>query len=340
MLTAAPLPACRVLRCADEESRKKLGAFLVQAQLQGSVNSSAMFLTAAAQNLLCMKLAAEMGVLVASPWVTWFKAAVVPAVVGLLLTPLLMYKLFTPEIKDTPEAPKVGLGPGVLCEPGGRGSGGRVGAGVLSTHLATTKRHVFRSRPSPLPPQLAAERLAKMGPMSRNEKIMLSTMGAAVCLWVAGDALGITPVTTAMMGLCVLLLTGVLQWRECLAYPAAWDTLFWFAGGSRCPEACPGAGGRASARTRPAHLMLTPGPRRAVLVGMSGQLNSLGVINHFASGERDSRASNAHLVGRRGGARLARRRPTVVPLRVPHTLQPWATSSWPPRWAGLRCLGC
>lgn len=45
-----------------------------------------------------------------------------------------------------------------------------------------------------------------------------------------GDAIGISAVTTAMMGLCVLLSTGVLQWKECLAYPAAWDTLFWFAG--------------------------------------------------------------------------------------------------------------
>lgn len=44
------------------------------------------------------------------------------------------------------------------------------------------------------------------------------------------DALGISAVVTAMMGLCVLLLTGVLQWKECLGYPAAWDTLTWFAG--------------------------------------------------------------------------------------------------------------
>ena len=94
-----------------------------------------------------------------------------------------------------------------------------------------------------------------MGPMSRDEKIMLGTMGAAVCLWVAGDALGISPVTTAMMGLCVLLLTGVLQWRECLAYPAAWDTLFWFAGEVVWP---PGARGGA----RPASL---PFCHRAVL---------------------------------------------------------------------------
>lgn len=35
------------------------------------------------------------------------QASIVPAAAGLLLTPLLMYKLFAPEIKDTPEAPKV-----------------------------------------------------------------------------------------------------------------------------------------------------------------------------------------------------------------------------------------
>jgi di/tricarboxylate transporter len=61
-------------------------------QFQGSVNSSAMFLTAAAQNLLCMKLATELGVVIPSPWLTWFKAAVLPAALGLLITPFLLYK--------------------------------------------------------------------------------------------------------------------------------------------------------------------------------------------------------------------------------------------------------
>jgi DASS family divalent anion:Na+ symporter len=186
----------------NDPSRKELGAFLVNTQFQGSVNSSAMFLTAAAQNLLCMKLAVELGVAVPGTWVTWFKAAVVPALLGLLVTPLLMYKIFPPAIKSTPEAPA-----------------------------------------------LAAQRLEKMGPMSRDEKIMLGTMASAVGLWVLGDVVGISAVTTAMMGLSFLLLTGVLNWRDCLTYPAAWDTLFWF----------------------------------AVLVGMSGQLNSLGVISHFAN---------------------------------------------------------
>ena len=36
-------------------------------------------------------------------------------------------------------------------------------------------------------------------------------------------------VLAAMLGLSILLLTGVLTWKECLEYAAAWDTLFWFA---------------------------------------------------------------------------------------------------------------
>ena len=75
------------------ESAGKLGKFLVQAQFQGSVHTSALFLTAAAQNLLCLKLATEMGVVISSPWVTWLKGAFAPALVGLLVTPFIMYKV-------------------------------------------------------------------------------------------------------------------------------------------------------------------------------------------------------------------------------------------------------
>ena len=84
---------------------RRLGAFLIQAQLQASAHSSAMFMTAAAQNMLSLKLAGEAGVVLAGPWLLWFKASCVPALVGLLATPLLVYYLYPPEIKETPEAP-------------------------------------------------------------------------------------------------------------------------------------------------------------------------------------------------------------------------------------------
>lgn len=81
------------LPAAGTESAGKLGKFLVLAQFQGSVHSSALFLTAAAQNLLCLKLATEMGVVISSPWVTWVKGALAPALVGMLVTPFLIYKV-------------------------------------------------------------------------------------------------------------------------------------------------------------------------------------------------------------------------------------------------------
>lgn len=46
---------------AETGNRKKMGAFLMQSQLQQSSYSSALFLTSGAQNLLCLNLAAELG---------------------------------------------------------------------------------------------------------------------------------------------------------------------------------------------------------------------------------------------------------------------------------------
>lgn len=53
---------------------------------------------------------------------------------------------------------------------------------------------------TPEAPTAAAERLKKMGPMSRDEQIMLATMGFAVVLWVTGDAIGVSSVVAAMLG--------------------------------------------------------------------------------------------------------------------------------------------
>ncbi|XP_009380879.2 dicarboxylate transporter 2.1, chloroplastic [Musa acuminata AAA Group] len=88
-----------------DQSAGKLGSYLIMSQLQSAGNSSALFLTAAAQNLLCLKLAEELGVRISSPWVSWFKAASLPAIVSLLATPVILYKLFPPQVKDTPDAP-------------------------------------------------------------------------------------------------------------------------------------------------------------------------------------------------------------------------------------------
>ncbi|XP_074578555.1 dicarboxylate transporter 2.1, chloroplastic-like [Curcuma longa] len=165
-----------------DSSASRLGSYLIMSQFQCSSNSSALFLTAAAQNLLCLKLAEELGVNIASPWVSWFKAASLPALVSLLVSPYILYKIFPPEIKDTPEAPA----------------------------LATMK-------------------LEQMGPLTKNERVMICAMILAISLWVFGDVFGIPSVVSAMLGLSILLLFGVLEWDDCLNEKSAWDTLAWFA---------------------------------------------------------------------------------------------------------------
>lgn len=77
--------------------------------------------------------------MVLNPWVSWFKAASLPAIISLLATPLVLYKLYPPEIKDTPDAPAI-----------------------------------------------AAKKLANMGPVTRNEWVMVGTMILAVSLWIFG----------------------------------------------------------------------------------------------------------------------------------------------------------
>lgn len=82
---------------------------------------------------------------------------------------------------------------------------------------------------TPDAPKAAAARLEAMGPMTLPQKVMASTLGGAVVLWMFGDLLGVSAVVAAMMGLTVLLTTGVLEWDDCLGYKPAWDTLTWCA---------------------------------------------------------------------------------------------------------------
>jgi divalent anion:Na+ symporter, DASS family len=78
---------------------RKMGAFLMQAAFQGNVITSGMFLTAMAANPLAAKLAGQMHIDVS--WGEWALAAMVPGIASLLLVPLLLYKVYPPEIKET-----------------------------------------------------------------------------------------------------------------------------------------------------------------------------------------------------------------------------------------------
>jgi len=89
----------------DDGTARKLGAFLVMSSFQGTVVTSAMFLTAMAANPLAVQLAADAGVEIS--WAGWAAAGLVPGLISLALIPWLLYLLYPPEIRETPEATEI-----------------------------------------------------------------------------------------------------------------------------------------------------------------------------------------------------------------------------------------
>lgn len=89
----------------DGKSARRIGAFLIFTSFQGIVISSALFLTAMAANPLAAEIAAGFGVEIS--WGMWALAASVPGLVSLLVVPYLIYRMYPPEVKETPGATKL-----------------------------------------------------------------------------------------------------------------------------------------------------------------------------------------------------------------------------------------
>ncbi|WP_172279870.1 anion permease [Chryseobacterium sp. LAM-KRS1] len=162
------------------ETHRKLGAFLTLNSYYMNLIASSMFLTGTASNPMCQKFAANLGINIT--WMSWAAAGFLPGLVAFFVVPLVLYKLYPPELKKTGDAPK-----------------------------------------------MAAQKLKDMGPISRNEWLMLLAFFILLALWIFGGALSIDATTTAFIGLTLLLLTSVLTWEDIKSEKGAWDTIVWFA---------------------------------------------------------------------------------------------------------------
>lgn len=77
---------------------------------------------------------------------------------------------------------------------------------------------------------LASDRLRSMGPLSPGERGMLLVFSVVLVLWIAGDWLAISPTTAALVGVALLLLVRVLDWRDIVDERSGWDVFIWFGG--------------------------------------------------------------------------------------------------------------
>jgi len=87
---------------AGDGTERKIGSFLTLTAYQVNCITSAMFLTAMAANPLAQKLAGELKINIT--WGGWALAAIIPGLLSLIIVPWVIYKLYPPEVKETPNA--------------------------------------------------------------------------------------------------------------------------------------------------------------------------------------------------------------------------------------------
>ncbi len=83
-------------------TQRKIGAYLTLTVYQGTLITSSMFLTAMVANPLAAELAGDLGVEIS--WGMWALAALVPGVLSLIAIPAMLYRVYPPEIRQTPGA--------------------------------------------------------------------------------------------------------------------------------------------------------------------------------------------------------------------------------------------
>lgn len=110
---------------------------------------------------------------------------------------------------------------------------GGVVPGILSLLLVVYL--IYRIYPpeithTPRATQLAREELARMGPMSRPERIMLAVFVLVAGLWITTAWHHLPYTVVALFGVSALLLTNVLSWDDVLSDRSAWDTFIWYGG--------------------------------------------------------------------------------------------------------------
>ena len=166
----------------DDGTAGRLGTFLMNLLYQCEVILCATFLTGQASNVIIAGFAAKQANIDLN-YSIWFISAIVPALVSLTVIPLMIYKFFPPEVKETPNA-------------------------VTFAH----------------------DELVKLGPLKREEKILLVVFIVVVLLWITAKLHGIDATVIALLGIAFLLITQVLEWSDVINERHAWEVFIWYGG--------------------------------------------------------------------------------------------------------------
>jgi DASS family divalent anion:Na+ symporter len=90
---------------------------------------------------------------------------------------------------------------------------------------------------TPRASEMASVELKAMGPMKWSEWLMLLVFLFVAILWMTSKLHGIDYAAVALLGISVLLITGVLDWEDLISEKAAWGVFIWYGGLLRMAEA-------------------------------------------------------------------------------------------------------
>jgi DASS family divalent anion:Na+ symporter len=163
-----------------DDSRRRVGMFLMFSGIVSLSLSSALWLTAMVANPLGTEIARTFGIDIG--FGSWLVASSVPTLAGMALMPLLLYWTIAPELTATPEAPAA-----------------------------------------------ARRALTALGPLTRDEKIVLAAFVGMVALWASAATLKLDSTAVAFLGLGILLASGVLTLQDIAKEGDVLATFIWFA---------------------------------------------------------------------------------------------------------------
>jgi DASS family divalent anion:Na+ symporter len=81
---------------------------------------------------------------------------------------------------------------------------------------------------NPKAKEYSQEQLKILGKLKPKEWVMFAVFILLIVLWIFGKYIGITATLAAFIGLVILLVTGILDWKDLTQEGGAWDTLIWF----------------------------------------------------------------------------------------------------------------
>ena len=160
----------------NDPSARKFGGYIMWTTFAANCITSSLFMTACAPNFLAIEFIRKI-VHMDITYMQWMKGSLPFALPLLLALPLLVYWLYPPQVKRSPE---------------------------VSTW--------------------ASSELRKMGTISKNEIILTVLVIGAILLWVFGTSI-IDPTLTALAGIGLMLVFGVVTWDDMAKNHSAWTTL-------------------------------------------------------------------------------------------------------------------